>query len=97
MKMAVFWVVAPCSLVEVYQRFRVPCCLHHQGDNKEAARNSETLINFYQTTRSHNPEEDSHLHTHRRENLKSYLCCMKAVYANNYNQGDDAELYDNVT
>jgi hypothetical protein len=32
-KMAVFWVVAPCSLVEVYQRFRGPCCLHHQGDH----------------------------------------------------------------
>jgi hypothetical protein len=32
MKMAVFWAVAPCSLVEVYQRFRGPCCLHHQGD-----------------------------------------------------------------
>jgi hypothetical protein len=31
-KMAVFWVVVPCSLVEVYQRFRGPCCLHHQGD-----------------------------------------------------------------
>jgi hypothetical protein len=31
-KMVVFWVVAPCSLVEVYQRFRGPCCLHHQGD-----------------------------------------------------------------
>jgi hypothetical protein len=30
--MAVFWVVAPCSLVEVYQRFGGPCCLHHQGD-----------------------------------------------------------------
>jgi hypothetical protein len=28
-KTAVFWVVAPCSLVEVYQRFRGPCCLHH--------------------------------------------------------------------
>jgi hypothetical protein len=41
-KMAVFWVVAPCSLVEVYQRFGGPCCLHHQG---------ETLVNFYQTTR----------------------------------------------
>jgi hypothetical protein len=27
-----FWVKAPCSLVEVYQRFRGPCCLHHQGD-----------------------------------------------------------------
>jgi hypothetical protein len=31
MKMAVFWVVAPCSLVELYQRFKGPCCLHHQG------------------------------------------------------------------
>jgi hypothetical protein len=32
LKIAVFWVVAPCSLVEIYQRFRRPCCLHHQGD-----------------------------------------------------------------
>jgi hypothetical protein len=32
--MDVFWVVAPCSLVEVYKRFRGPCCLHHQGDQK---------------------------------------------------------------
>jgi hypothetical protein len=32
-KMAVFWVVAPCSLVEVYQLFRGPCCLHYQGDD----------------------------------------------------------------
>jgi hypothetical protein len=61
--MAVFWVVAPCSLVEVYKRFGGPCCLHHQGDR--------TLVNFYQTTRCYNPE-DSHLHTHRRESLKSY-------------------------
>jgi hypothetical protein len=29
LKIAVFWVVAPCSLVEVYQRFRGPCWLHH--------------------------------------------------------------------
>jgi hypothetical protein len=34
--MAVFWVVAPCSLVEVYQRFRGPCCLHCQGDDYTA-------------------------------------------------------------
>jgi hypothetical protein len=38
----------------------------------EAARTSETLVNFNQTTRCYNPE-DSNLHTHRRENLKSYL------------------------
>jgi hypothetical protein len=37
----------------------------------EAARTSETLVNFYQTTRRYNPE-DSHLRPHRRENLKSY-------------------------
>jgi hypothetical protein len=30
--MAVFWVVASCSLVEVYRRFRGACCLHNQGD-----------------------------------------------------------------
>jgi hypothetical protein len=49
--MAVFWVVAPGSLVVV--------------------GTSVTLVNFYQTTRRYNPE-DSHLRTHRRENLKSY-------------------------
>jgi hypothetical protein len=31
-KMAAFWVVALCSLVEVYQCFRGPSCLHLQGD-----------------------------------------------------------------
>jgi hypothetical protein len=38
----------------------------------EAANTSETLVNFYQTTRRYNPE-DSHLRSHRRENLKSNL------------------------
>jgi hypothetical protein len=37
----------------------------------EAARTSETMVNFCQNTRCYNPE-DSHLRTHRRENLKSY-------------------------
>jgi hypothetical protein len=35
----------------------------------EAASASETSVNFYQTTQRNNPE-NSHLHTHRRENLK---------------------------
>jgi hypothetical protein len=67
--MAVFWVVAPYILVEVYQCFRGPCCLHHLM--MEAIRTSETLVNCYQTTLRYNPE-DSHLHTRHRENFKSY-------------------------
>jgi hypothetical protein len=43
-----------------------------------AAKSSETLVNFYQTTRRYNPQ-DSHLRTHRRENLKS--CFDKILYA----------------
>jgi hypothetical protein len=39
LKIAVFWVVALCGLVEVYQRFTGPCCLHHQG-----AATQETAI-----------------------------------------------------
>jgi hypothetical protein len=30
---SVFWVVVSCSLVEVYNRFKDPCCPHHQGDD----------------------------------------------------------------
>jgi hypothetical protein len=32
MKMVAFWFVAPCSLLEVYRRFRSIYCHHHQGD-----------------------------------------------------------------
>jgi hypothetical protein len=38
----------------------------------EAVQTFETLVNSYQCTRRYNPE-DGHLHTHRRDNLKSYL------------------------
>jgi hypothetical protein len=32
MKMAVFWDVALCNLVDTDQSFREAYCLHHQGD-----------------------------------------------------------------
>jgi hypothetical protein len=68
-KMAVFWVVEPCSLVEVYNISEVLAASIIRAMSKDY---SETLVNFYQTTRRYNPE-DSHLRTHRRENLGSYL------------------------
>jgi hypothetical protein len=40
---------------------------------------SETLVNFYQTTRRYNPE-DSQLHIRRRENLKSYWSYSMIFY-----------------
>jgi hypothetical protein len=52
MKMVVFWVAAPCSLVEFYLITLM----------MEAVSTSETTINYYQTTRRYNPE-DSHLHS----------------------------------
>jgi hypothetical protein len=76
---AVIWVVAPCSLIDVYQRFRGPCSLHHQVTlMMEASRPSETLVNVYQITRRYNPD-DSHLRTHRGENLKSYWLTLRLV------------------
>jgi hypothetical protein len=51
------WDVAPCSLVIAALMM-------------EAVSTSETSVNIYQTTRC-NIQEDSHLHTCRREKLKS--------------------------
>jgi hypothetical protein len=35
MKMAAFWVVAPCNLVEVYRCFRGACWHYHKGDRSD--------------------------------------------------------------
>jgi hypothetical protein len=47
----------------------------------DAASTSEASVNFYQTIRRIIPE-DSHLHTHRRENLKSHLFRAYIRYKN---------------
>jgi hypothetical protein len=50
----------------------LPASITRTMSMMEAASTSETSVNFYQTTRRNNPQ-DSHLHTRRRENLKSDL------------------------
>lgn len=50
--MAAFWIIAPCSVLDVYRRFVGAWCLHHQG------------VEYSQ---------DSHIHIHWRENLKSHI------------------------
>jgi hypothetical protein len=58
MKMTVFWDIEPCSLVKVIALMM------------EAARTSETLVNFYQATRRYNPE-DSHIRNYSLLQTKS--------------------------
>jgi hypothetical protein len=53
-------------------KFEDGCLLGCSALMMEAARTSETLVNFYQTTRRYNPE-DNPLRTNRSENPKSYL------------------------
>jgi hypothetical protein len=51
----------PVFSVRVFQRLI--------AQMEEAVQTSETSVNSYQSTRRYNPE-GSHLHTHRRENLR---------------------------
>jgi hypothetical protein len=77
MKMTVFWAAAPCSLVEVYvSEVLTAPIIRVMSDHlgtlmMEAARTSETSVNFCQTTLRNIPEV-SRLDTRRRENLKSH-------------------------
>jgi hypothetical protein len=82
LKMAVFLDVAPCSMAVIDRRFRGADCLHHRGPMIQAVEkskalmvelvnNTETSVNFYQTTRRH-ILEISLLLTRRRETLKPY-------------------------
>jgi hypothetical protein len=55
----------------LWTRWRIFRFRKMRGISWQTEHTLGTLVNFYQTTRCYNPE-DSNLHTHRRENLKSY-------------------------
>jgi hypothetical protein len=66
--MVVSWVVVPCILVKFTDVSEVHAASIIRAMSKPRAAH-------YQTTRRNNPE-NSHLHTHRRENLKSHGVCF---------------------
>lgn len=74
MKISVFWVAMPCSLVVHYQCFRGNCCLNLQctAQKTEAIGFSEMLVMIYQIM-LHHLQKDSRLHRlHCSEILKLY-------------------------
>jgi hypothetical protein len=63
MKMAVFWVAAPCNILQVYRHSEVPAASIVRAIVrllKEVACTSETSVNFYQNTRRSNFEVGRH-------------------------------------
>jgi hypothetical protein len=79
LKFRVFWDVALCSHVEVDQRVRGAYCasiIRVITLMTEAVRISEMSAIFNVTTWHYIPE-DSKLHVHCRENLKSHMTVLK--------------------
>jgi hypothetical protein len=77
LKMAVFWVVASCSLVE----FKGSCCLLHQGDNRPDDGGSKHLWNVGKflpdyTALQSRRQQSSSLHVW----LSSVSCCFIFVW-----------------
>lgn len=62
--MAVFPGAASCNLLDLDRRFRKAYCLRYRDDSA-----SEPIYTRLYSTSS---QKDSHLHTCRRENLKSH-------------------------
>jgi hypothetical protein len=79
--MTALWDTAPRSLVEVGRRFRGAYYLHSQINAlmMEAVRTSETSVNFCETTQRNN-SEGYHIHTRRRENLKSHCYSLSKAF-----------------
>jgi hypothetical protein len=76
MKMAVFWVVTPCGMVNFTDVSEVLAASIIKAfiftPMLQAASTYETSVSFCQITRRNNPLK-SHLHTRRRKNLNTHL------------------------
>jgi hypothetical protein len=78
-KKAVFWVVVPCSLVDIYQHFRGACCLHHQDDGgSKDLWNSGKLVPDYMTLQSR--RQPSSYSPPWEIQIRLILCNIKEAY-----------------
>jgi hypothetical protein len=70
----IFWDITPCIPLTSSRRFGGTYCLHLQGGRISPARNQhESRWQAEQRTTRRYIREDSTLHNHRCENLKSYI------------------------
>jgi hypothetical protein len=47
LRVAFFWDVAPCSVVEIDRRFRDAYCLHHEVDRQTHGATSQKTVSSY--------------------------------------------------
>jgi hypothetical protein len=66
LEMKAFWDVAPCSLGEVYRRFRGAYCLHHHSRPDDVVCTSVTSVYLTETTRRYIPDGGGHHDAGRR-------------------------------
>jgi hypothetical protein len=68
-KIAVFWDVAPYSLVEIYRRFRGVYCLFHQGDDDDdgGSKHLWNVGEFLPDYTAQHPRRQSPLYSSPRE------------------------------
>jgi hypothetical protein len=69
MKMTSFWDTAPCSIIDVDQRFRGVYCIHHQSN--EACTFATSI--YFNEIALRCILESCHLHTHCCETLKFHI------------------------
>ncbi|KDR21490.1 hypothetical protein L798_03994 [Zootermopsis nevadensis] len=83
--MAVFWAVPPCSLIEIYRRFRSPCCLDHQSSSASILSNEQQGAPFSGVKRPE-PEAD-HTSTFRaRVRMYRLYDCKAWCSRNNFSK-----------
>jgi hypothetical protein len=59
MKITVFWVAAPCSLVKVYRRLKGSYCLRHQGPDNGSSKNLRNVGKLHPDGTAQQPRRQS--------------------------------------